>query len=796
MKKIFSLLILSYLCIPVLLAQQQYYQWSVTAGSGAMTYNGDLSHTLRSAKINAPAYQLSIGRTISPSLALTLQGSYGHISANDRARDWSGNLQTDNLNFTRGLNFQTTIRNASLLLTYRLNNGQVLSKHAAVAPYVYAGIGITDFTVYGDLYGANGQRYYYWDDNTVRNLPQQPANEASAQVIGQDRKFETKLSGMATEQTYPTQVFTIPAGVGLQFRISDRLSANLQAGANFTNTGYLDDVNGSYRSEYTSPEQAYAANPTGIIRDKRGNEENDLYFAAFLSVGYHFNFNKKSFTPPVAYAGHTSAMATASALEKKTDEQENDTEQPEEEPVTPSSQTNSKALDTPPAPPRTQQPVTSTTEANRETSPPTRQTVDINLRILLEDGKMRVDTINQTLTEPVNLMGPQQQTTTVEELNKSANRQFSAEDTIPLKVPVRRIPDETARPGTATIQGVTDTALAEEVSKLRREIDSLKRTPNPSVPTRMQAQPEPATSSQEKQTDIPADQRQTQQNQRLQAQPNNTAEIAALRREVDLLRQELLRERNTPTRQAPPQVITRERVVTPNVGLGVQAGSGQYTEKEMEQLQNQLTSIQTQLDTLRTQNKVDADPAVDNRIDSLLNLVNRLQTMNAAPAGQANIRQNEAQKAEQDALIQSLQNQVAGLNESLKNMETNVAAGIDTLSLGVPYTALGNTVVYYNINDAQLKEADKQRLSILGRKLKAEPAVLLLVKGFTDQTGNADYNLKLSQKRAENVKNYFVTQLGVKPEQILINYFGQQKASASSSSAYDRRVELELFREN
>jgi outer membrane protein OmpA-like peptidoglycan-associated protein len=794
MKKIFSLLILSYLSIPVLLAQQQYYKWSVTAGSGAMTYYGDLSHTIRSAKINAPAYQLSIGRTISPSLALTLQGSYGHISANDRARDWNGNLQTANMNFTRGLNFQTTIRNASLLLSYRLNNGQVLSKHAAVAPYFYAGIGLTDFTVYGDLYAASGQRYYYWNDNTIRNLPQQPANEASAQVIGQDRNFETKLSGIATEQTYPTQVFTIPAGVGLQLRISDRLSANLQAGANFTNTGYLDDVNGLYRSEYTSPEQAYAANPTGILRDKRGNEENDLYFAAFLSVGYHFNFKKKSFTPPVAYAGYTSALATTSTLEKKTDEQENDTEQPEEEPISPSSETDRTSVT--PTPRRTQQPVTRTTEADTETSQPTRQTVDINLRILLEDGKMVVDTINQTLTEPATLMGPQQQTTTVEELNKPGNRKLPAEDTIQQKAPARRIQEETTRPGTVKIQDVPNTALAEEVSKLRKEIDSLKRTPTPSVPTRIQAQPEPATSSQEKQRDILEDQRQALQNQRLQAQPNNTAEIAALRREVDLLRQELIRERNTPNRQAPPQVITRERVVTPTTGLGVQAGSGRYTEKEMEQLQTQLTSIQTQLDTLRTQNKVEADSTVDNRIDSLLNLVSRLQTMNAAPTGQANIRQNEVEKEEQEALIQSLQNQVTGLNESLKNMENTVAAGIDTLSLGVPYTALGNTVVYYNINDAQLKEADKQRLTILGRKLKAEPAVLLLIKGFTDQTGNADYNLKLSQKRAENVKNYFVTQLGVKPEQILINYFGQQKASASSSSAYDRRVELELFREN
>jgi hypothetical protein len=38
--------------------------------------------------------------------------------------------------------------------------------------------------------------------------------------------------------------------------------------------------------------------------------------------------------------------------------------------------------------------------------------------------------------------------------------------------------------------------------------------------------------------------------------------------------------------------------------------------------------------------------------------------------------------------------------------------------------------------------------------------------------------------------------MGVQPEQILINYFGQQKSSSTAGNAHDRRVELELFREN
>jgi len=37
--------------------------------------------------------------------------------------------------------------------------------------------------------------------------------------------------------------------------------------------------------------------------------------------------------------------------------------------------------------------------------------------------------------------------------------------------------------------------------------------------------------------------------------------------------------------------------------------------------------------------------------------------------------------------------------------------------------------------------------------------------------------------------------MGISPDQILINYFGQQKASSEKNNPTDRRVELELFRE-
>jgi outer membrane protein OmpA-like peptidoglycan-associated protein len=179
-------------------------------------------------------------------------------------------------------------------------------------------------------------------------------------------------------------------------------------------------------------------------------------------------------------------------------------------------------------------------------------------------------------------------------------------------------------------------------------------------------------------------------------------------------------------------------------------------------------------------------------------LINRIESLDRTSANNAvspiaSPYQKGSMLTEQ--LIDSLKMQVAGLNQSLVSMQAKFTEEIDSLATGIPLSALGSTVIYYNINAAELNSEDKQRLALLSQKLKSDQSVILHIKGFTDQTGNAASNLALSRKRAENVKNYFVSQIGIKPDQILINYFGQQKASSGKDNPYDRRVEIELFRQ-
>jgi hypothetical protein len=127
-----------------------------------------------------------------------------------------------------------------------------------------------------------------------------------------------------------------------------------------------------------------------------------MYFAAFLSVCYHFNFKKKSFTPPVVYTGYKSPQ-TQVALQGKESDDANLEEDESTIPQTKSSAAVTTAPEIGPAPlkqtmtPQQNQNLTNLQE--NEYRQPERQTVDINLRIMLEDGKMVVDTIS---SQPLN----------------------------------------------------------------------------------------------------------------------------------------------------------------------------------------------------------------------------------------------------------------------------------------------------------------------------------------------------------------------------------------------------------
>ncbi len=294
-------------------AQQNFYGWRIGVHGGAMTYHGDLStDRILDPQLslinftdnieNYISYGLSVEKSLSKAWGLRLMGARGVFEANDRTIDWDKNLYTDNENFSRALNVRTELQDASILFVYNFDNGEILSDEAFFSPYLLIGAGVTQFEAYGDLYGENGEQYFYWSDNTIRN--QAEGTDNATEVI-QDGNYETKLAPLDTEGVeYSKNILNFPVGLGLKFRLGDRFNLNLEAMAKYTNTDYLDDVSGNYPESYFSTTQEYASNPSGISREMRGSDSdlNDIYGYVNLSLNYNFGFKQTAFIAPVLYS--------------------------------------------------------------------------------------------------------------------------------------------------------------------------------------------------------------------------------------------------------------------------------------------------------------------------------------------------------------------------------------------------------------------------------------------------------------------------------------------------------------
>jgi outer membrane protein OmpA-like peptidoglycan-associated protein len=101
--------------------------------------------------------------------------------------------------------------------------------------------------------------------------------------------------------------------------------------------------------------------------------------------------------------------------------------------------------------------------------------------------------------------------------------------------------------------------------------------------------------------------------------------------------------------------------------------------------------------------------------------------------------------------------------------------------------------VLFDTNEATLKPGAKEKLAKMSGILLSYPTLHISVEGHTDSTGTDEYNLKLSQRRADSVRNYF-TANGIAETSIEAHGMGKDNPVASNDSAsgrqQNRRVEM------
>jgi outer membrane protein OmpA-like peptidoglycan-associated protein len=106
--------------------------------------------------------------------------------------------------------------------------------------------------------------------------------------------------------------------------------------------------------------------------------------------------------------------------------------------------------------------------------------------------------------------------------------------------------------------------------------------------------------------------------------------------------------------------------------------------------------------------------------------------------------------------------------------------------------------VLFETGKSELKPGAFRNLNTLVTFLRENPKRDVLVEGHTDNQGSDAFNLELSQRRAESVRNYLLSN-GIPPERIIARGYGEAYPVApnetSAGRQQNRRVEIVVLNE-
>lgn len=122
-------------------------------------------------------------------------------------------------------------------------------------------------------------------------------------------------------------------------------------------------------------------------------------------------------------------------------------------------------------------------------------------------------------------------------------------------------------------------------------------------------------------------------------------------------------------------------------------------------------------------------------------------------------------------------------------MKKEVAVIMDTYDL--PQI---NIEIQFDYNSAKIKPGSVPDLNALGTALLSHElsGSRILLNGHTDAAGSQQFNMGLSEKRADAVRDYLISRFGIEPDRLIAIGFGEErlKNRHDPEAAENRRVEV------
>lgn len=103
-------------------------------------------------------------------------------------------------------------------------------------------------------------------------------------------------------------------------------------------------------------------------------------------------------------------------------------------------------------------------------------------------------------------------------------------------------------------------------------------------------------------------------------------------------------------------------------------------------------------------------------------------------------------------------------------------------------------IVHFDFDRSRVRKGDSKKLKEVADYLKANPDARVKVEGHTCSIGTSEYNMGLSDRRANGARKYLTEKLKVSPDTIETVGYGEEKPAKPNNTKkgrqYNRRAEI------
>lgn len=206
----------------------------ISLGYGVLTYFGEVRSSGGAGMLGNPAYRVQLTTYIDNAHYITANFFFmgGTLAGEKRS-------VTD---LSQNLNFKTNLYTVGATARYEF--GHLLPQDIRFRPYVGLGIEQINFNPKGDLTDGEDNDYYYWDDGSIRSVPQ--GTTGTALPLRRDYVYETDLRKREADLfglgDYALRSFAVPVSAGISMKITRNMYVSLGTEYHYTFTDYLDNV--------------------------------------------------------------------------------------------------------------------------------------------------------------------------------------------------------------------------------------------------------------------------------------------------------------------------------------------------------------------------------------------------------------------------------------------------------------------------------------------------------------------------------------------------------------------------